>query len=149
MAKVSAAGRVDRTGRGEATIIAEYMGLMATAEVRFLDPGPAFGRSVDRGRAAKLGAMEIFQYSPTGLRALENADHQNTIMFRPPKSHTVSSRLLIILVIVTFFAFQVVRFSFAAHDQRAFLSKGRPDTRARNGDHRQDSTPSKSHSIND
>jgi len=89
----------------------------------FLDPGPASGRSVDRGRAAKLGAMEIFQYSPTGLRALENADHQNTIMFRPPKSHTVSSRLLIILVIVTFFAFQVVRFSFAAHDQRAFFVK--------------------------
>ena len=70
-----------------------------------------------------MSAMETFQYSATRLRALENADHQNAIVFRPPKSHTVSSRLLIILVIVTFFAFQVVRFSFAAHDQRAFFVK--------------------------
>src|SRR5438128_10877760 len=70
--------------------------------------------------------MEIFQYSPTGLRALENADHKNAIMFRPPKSHTVSNRLLIILVIVTFFAFQVVRFSFARSGPAGFfLLKGR------------------------
>ncbi|PYJ68256.1 MAG: hypothetical protein DME75_13475 [Verrucomicrobia bacterium] len=68
-----------------------------------------------------MSAMETFQYSATRLRALENADHQNAIVFRPPKSHTVSSRLLIILVIVTFFAFQVVRFSFARSRQAGFF----------------------------
>jgi hypothetical protein len=59
----------------------------------FLDPLPAFGRSVDRGGAAKPSAMEILQYRPTGSRALENADHQNAIVILPPKSHTQSYRI--------------------------------------------------------
>jgi hypothetical protein len=59
----------------------------------FLDPRPASGRSVDRGGAAKPSAMEIFEHSPTGLRALENADHQNAIAILPPKSHTQPYRI--------------------------------------------------------
>src|SRR6266480_1801517 len=54
----------------------------------FLDPRPAFGRSVDRGDAAKPGPMEILQYGPTDPLALENADHQNAMAILPPKSHT-------------------------------------------------------------
>ena len=54
-----------------------------------LEPLPAFGRSVDRGGAAKPSAMEILQYCPTGSHALENADDQNAIALRPlrPKFH--------------------------------------------------------------
>jgi hypothetical protein len=59
----------------------------------FFDPLPAFGRSVDRGGAAKPSAMEIVQYRPTGSGALENADHQNAIAILPPKSHTQSYRI--------------------------------------------------------
>jgi hypothetical protein len=53
----------------------------------FLDPVPAFGRSVDRGSPAKPSAMEILQYSSAGSHALENADHQNAIAILPPKPH--------------------------------------------------------------
>ena len=52
-----------------------------------LDPLPAFGRSVDRGGAAKPSAMEILQDRPASSHALENADHQNVIVLLPPKSH--------------------------------------------------------------
>jgi hypothetical protein len=37
--------------------------------------------------------MEIFERNPTGLRALENADHQNAIAILPPKSHTQPYRI--------------------------------------------------------
>src|SRR6266496_93711 len=53
----------------------------------FLDPLSAFGRSVDRGGAAKPSAMELLQYRPPGFHALENADDQNVIALLPPKSH--------------------------------------------------------------
>jgi hypothetical protein len=53
----------------------------------FLDPLPAFGRSVDRGGAAKPSAMEILQYGATSSHALENADHQNATAIPSPKSH--------------------------------------------------------------
>jgi hypothetical protein len=53
----------------------------------FLDPRPAFGRSVDRGGAAKPSPMEILQYRPAGSHALENADDQNAIAIFLPKSH--------------------------------------------------------------
>ena len=59
----------------------------------FLDALPAFGRSVDRSDTAKPSAMEIFEHSPTGLRALENADHQNAIAILPLKSHTQPYRI--------------------------------------------------------
>jgi hypothetical protein len=49
----------------------------------FLDPLPAFGRSVDRGGAAKPSPMEILQYGPTGSHVLENADDQNAIARLP------------------------------------------------------------------
>jgi len=54
----------------------------------FLDPIPAFGRSVDRGSPAKPSAMEILQYRAAGSHALENTDDQNAIALLPPKSHT-------------------------------------------------------------
>lgn len=54
----------------------------------FLDPRPAFGRSVDRDSPTKPGAMQILQYGPTGFRTLENADDQNAIVLLRPKSHT-------------------------------------------------------------
>ena len=47
----------------------------------FFDPLPAFGRSVDRGGAAKPSAMEILQYRPTDFHALENADDQTRSPF--------------------------------------------------------------------
>jgi len=53
----------------------------------FLDPLPAFGRSVDRGAAAKPSAMEILQYRPAGSHALKNANDQNAIAILLPKSH--------------------------------------------------------------
>jgi hypothetical protein len=59
----------------------------------FLDPRPAFGRSVHRGDAAKPGSMEILQYGPTNPPALENADHQNAIAILSPKSHTQPYRI--------------------------------------------------------
>ena len=60
----------------------------------FLDPRPASGRSVDCGGAAKPRPMEILQHSPTGLRALENADHQNVVIaLLPPKSHSQRYRI--------------------------------------------------------
>jgi len=59
----------------------------------FFDPLPAFGRTMDRGGAAKPSAMEILQYRPTGSQALENADDQNAIAILPPKSHTQSYRI--------------------------------------------------------
>ena len=54
----------------------------------FLDPLPAFGRSVDRRGPTKPSAMEILQYGPTSSRTLENADDQNAIALLRPKSHT-------------------------------------------------------------
>jgi len=53
----------------------------------FLDPLPAFGRSMERGGAAKPSAMEVPQYGPTGSDTLENAHYQNAIALLPPKSH--------------------------------------------------------------
>jgi hypothetical protein len=41
----------------------------------FFDPQSPFGRSVNRYSAAKPSAMEILQYGPTGIHALENTDH--------------------------------------------------------------------------
>lgn len=54
----------------------------------FLDPLPAFIRSMDRDSAAKPSAMKIAQDGPTGSYAFENADRQNAIALLPPKSHT-------------------------------------------------------------
>jgi len=59
----------------------------------FFDPLPAFGRSVDRGGAAKPSAMEILQYRSAGSHTLENADHQNAIALVWPKSHIQSYRI--------------------------------------------------------
>ena len=59
----------------------------------FLDPLPAFGRSVDRRGSTKPSAMEILQYGSTGSHALENADDQNAIALLPPKSHIQPYRI--------------------------------------------------------
>jgi hypothetical protein len=66
VAKVTLANQVIRTGRGEAAVTAEYMGLMAVAGVRFLDPGPAVnltGRPaanfIDRLVADKLQDLRV------------------------------------------------------------------------------------------
>jgi hypothetical protein len=60
----------------------------------FLDPLPAFGRSVNRRGSTKPSAMEILQYGPTDFHALENTYDQNAIALLRPKSHTNSYRML-------------------------------------------------------
>jgi hypothetical protein len=60
----------------------------------FLDPMPAFDRSVDRRGSTKPSAMEILQYGPTDSNTLENADDQNAITLLPPKSHRNFYRIL-------------------------------------------------------
>jgi hypothetical protein len=59
----------------------------------FLNPRLAAVRSVDCSDAAKPGPIKILQYSPTGPRALENANHQNAIAILPPKPHTQPYRI--------------------------------------------------------
>jgi hypothetical protein len=67
VSKVSNTGTVIRTGRGEAAVIAEYTGLMATTGVRFLDPGPELPATppaanvVDRFVFAKLHDLRVEQ----------------------------------------------------------------------------------------
>jgi hypothetical protein len=48
---------------------------------------------VDGNGPAKSRPTEILQHTPTGLRALENADHQDAIAILPRKSHAQSYRL--------------------------------------------------------
>jgi hypothetical protein len=60
----------------------------------FLDPLPAFRRSVNRCSPTKPSAMKIPQYGPTDFHTLENADEQNAIALLPPKSHTNFYRIL-------------------------------------------------------
>jgi hypothetical protein len=60
----------------------------------FLDPLPAFGRSIDRRSPTKPSAIKIPQYGPTDALTLENADDQNAIALLPPKSHTNFYRIL-------------------------------------------------------
>ncbi len=46
------------------------------------------GRRVNCSSTVKPCPAEISEYSPPGLRALEDADHQYVTVLFPPKSHT-------------------------------------------------------------
>ncbi len=71
VARVSAGGVVRKQGRGEATIVAEYMGVMATTTITVAEPSPDFRWSnpapnnfIDAHVFAKLKELQI---EPSGL----------------------------------------------------------------------------------